>query len=111
MKQKIKRITKKLGIYFAAVTAVAILAITGWEQVRTPIVDWYDGDTVIIERKHEPTEFDMYRQTVQVLNENSLSCVRMKLEQQEEDGYAQQAELERQKEELRARELEGSSLL
>lgn len=52
---------KKMLVYKVIALAIALLAILCWEQVRTPVIDWYDGDAVVVERpKDEPTEFELF---------------------------------------------------
>lgn len=107
-----KKILKKFLVISAIAIAIAIAAVIAWEQVRTPIINWYSGEEATWERPvEEPTEFELYRNTPEAIEANQLMFDRKKLEEAEAELEAKEAELEQQKEELRAKELELSSLL
>jgi hypothetical protein len=86
-------------------------SVVGWEQVRAPIAEWYEGDTLVLERmRPEPSEFELWVKTPDVQAQLNLMYERHLIDESEAELKAQQKELEKKKEELRAKELQSPSL-
>lgn len=102
---------KKLIIWAVAIVTLMLTTVIGWEQIDGPLADWYDGEEVVFERmRPEPSEYELWLKRVEVQEQLTVMFERYQLNEKDAELKAQQVELEKKKEELRAKELEVGSL-